>query len=315
MWCGRKDRFLLDVNGQLEAYDAGVKSATIAVSSSWPVQCSADGQHLVYVDTRMGYVTKVDIASGASRWLASYDVPQIGLVRLSFSADLQSVASSKPLHLTADAGDLKTIVVRDSREVDGANVVNDIRWSEDSSKLLVVYSGAIELLDANGAKIGSWQKSKRTYFREAWFDADRQALIVFLKFDTDELGPGLTVKCRVVGWKCDRLGSRVDSASLGGRGILGTVSPLGKTEIPYNDVILIYPRYAVELRYPTSELFARQVYLTATGRNTFGINVSPTGRTAVVTWQSKPTTECRPPRPESSYCEQGMIVDLSKVLK
>jgi hypothetical protein len=58
MWCGRKGRFLVDVNGHVEAhveaYDAGVKAATIAVSSEWPMQCSDDGKSLVYVDTRMG---------------------------------------------------------------------------------------------------------------------------------------------------------------------------------------------------------------------------------------------------------------------
>jgi hypothetical protein len=67
IWCGNNDRLLLDVNGALEAHDAGVKSAAIAVSSIRPAQCSEDGQKLVYVDTNMGYVTKVDIASGASR--------------------------------------------------------------------------------------------------------------------------------------------------------------------------------------------------------------------------------------------------------
>lgn len=67
IWCGNMDGFLLDVNGALEAYDAGVKPAAIAVSSTWPAQCSGDGQKLVYVDTNIGYVTKVDIVSGASR--------------------------------------------------------------------------------------------------------------------------------------------------------------------------------------------------------------------------------------------------------
>ena len=35
-WCGKNDRYLLDVNGQFEAHDAGGKFATIAVSTSWP---------------------------------------------------------------------------------------------------------------------------------------------------------------------------------------------------------------------------------------------------------------------------------------
>src|SRR3954468_18335109 len=38
-WCGQKDRYLLNIHGQIEAYDAGTKYATIAVSSDWPWQC------------------------------------------------------------------------------------------------------------------------------------------------------------------------------------------------------------------------------------------------------------------------------------
>jgi len=44
IWCGTRDRYLLELDGALEAYDAGVKYAAIAVASSWPMQCSADGQ-------------------------------------------------------------------------------------------------------------------------------------------------------------------------------------------------------------------------------------------------------------------------------
>src|SRR5882724_3523394 len=84
-WCGQKDRYLLNVDGQIEAYDAGTKYATIAVSADWPWQCSNDGEQLVYIDTRMGYVTRVDIASGDSRWLASYQPPELGNTRISFS--------------------------------------------------------------------------------------------------------------------------------------------------------------------------------------------------------------------------------------
>lgn len=75
-WCGQNDHYLLAVDGQLEAYDARTKYATIAVSSDWPWQCSNDGEQLVYIDTRMGYVTRVNIASGDSRLLASYQPPE-----------------------------------------------------------------------------------------------------------------------------------------------------------------------------------------------------------------------------------------------
>jgi hypothetical protein len=99
-WCGQKDRYLLAANGQFEAYDAGVKYATIAVSSDWPWQCSSDGERLVYIDTRMGYVTRVDIARGDSRLLTSYQQPERENTVISFSTDLQSVATTAPNPLT-----------------------------------------------------------------------------------------------------------------------------------------------------------------------------------------------------------------------
>jgi hypothetical protein len=100
-WCGQKDRYLLDVDGQIEAYDAGAKYATIAVSSDWPWQCSNDGEQLVYIDTRMGYVTRVDIASGDSRLLASYQRPERENTTISFSPDLGSVATTKRVRLVS----------------------------------------------------------------------------------------------------------------------------------------------------------------------------------------------------------------------
>ena len=110
-WCGQKDRYLLDVDGQIEAYDAGVKYATIAVSSEWPWQCSNNGEQLVYIDIGMGHVTKVDIASGDSRWLASYQQPERETAKISFSSDFKNVATTKPLKLTADAEKLNVIAV------------------------------------------------------------------------------------------------------------------------------------------------------------------------------------------------------------
>jgi len=312
-WCGQKDRFLLNVNGQLEAYDASVKSSTIAVSSSWPFQCSVDGQQLVYVDTRMGYITKIDIASGAARQLGSYQVRETNGASPSFSPDLQKVASDRPLQLTADAGNLTVIPVNSS----GKENLRDIKWSDDSSKLFVAYFTAIEVFDANGGKIGSGSLPKGSYFRDGWFDANGEALFLYLALDSDESGPGLLIKCRIGDWKCDRPRSKVAAVSVGGRGIVGTIVPQGKAQTPAenDDSTQIYDKYAAELRDRASNVLARETLVTATGRTDFKLRVAPSGKKAILTWYIPPTAECRPPDGRSSYCEQGMMIDLAKVVK
>jgi hypothetical protein len=314
IWCGRNDRFLLGVNGALEAYDAGIKSAAIAVSSSWPAQCSEDGQQLVYVDTNMGYVTQVDIASGDTRLIASYDVPKTDWAKISFSHNLKSVATNKPLRLTANAGNVKVIQFDASNNAKALDVVKDIKWSVDSSKLFVAYSRAVEVLDASGRRIGSGTLPKGSYYRHGWFDADQQALIMHLALDSDESEPGIALKCSISDWKCDRIRSRVDSISVG-RGIIGTVSPLGKTVIPEGGSTVIYSRYTAELRDPASNLLVRQVLPTAAGRYSFKIHVSPSAKKAILIWSSEPSAECPSQGVQSSRCRQGVMADLSKVIK
>lgn len=314
-WCGRKDRFLVGVNGQLEAYDAGVKSATMAVSSAWPVQCSDDGQQLVYVDTRMGYVTKVDIASGRTQFLASYEVSEVGYAHISFSSDLRVVATNRPLRLNSDGGDLRVIPTRELGDASAQGSIGKIKWSDDSSKLFVAYDRAVEVIDAQGRKIGSGPLPKGSYVRDGWFDVGQQELALYLALEKDESGPGLIIKCRIADWKCDRLRSRVDSVSVGGRGVMGTISPLGKTQIPDDDSTPIYPRYAAELRDTGSNLLVRQIFVTTGGRRNFNVSLAPSGTKAILTWHIDPTAGCKPPDARSSYCEQGMMIDLSKVFK
>jgi hypothetical protein len=128
MWCGLKDRFFVDVNGQLEAYDGSARATTVAVSSDWTMQCSDDGQHLVYVDTRMGYVTRVDIANGATLFPASYTVREFVEARISFSGDLRTVAATVPLRLSEGAAGLKVIPIAESSASESAGRVATIRW-------------------------------------------------------------------------------------------------------------------------------------------------------------------------------------------
>jgi hypothetical protein len=187
--------------------------------------------------------------------------------------------------------------------------------SVDSSRFYVGYSRAIEVFDANGDKVGSGPTPKGSYFRDGWFDARQQALIFFLVLDSDESGPGRAVRCRIADWKCDRLSSRVDSVSASGRGMVGTVAPLGKTIIPDDDSTVIYPSYAAELRDRASNLLVREVLLTAAGRSDFKINISPSGAGAVLAWTLTTPEKCAAQDARSTYCDRGIWVDLSKVIK
>jgi len=312
-WCGQKDRYLVDVDGQIEAYDAGVKYATIAVSSDWPWQCSNDGEQLVYVNTRMGYVTSVDIASGDSRLLASYQPSERENTRISFSPDLGSVATTAPLTLTADAGTLKVIVVQPNKQRTSEESVQQIRWSKDASRLAIAYgSTTIEILDAGGRQVGSGNRPKAGNVVDGWFDIGREALTLFLVPEQEYTG--IAVRCDLASWICSRLKSRVDSFSIGGRGIMGAVEPLGKIEIPDDDSFVIQHRYAAEVRHQAFGLLARQVYATSGGRWRYAMSVSPSGTQAVVSWRNERLAGCGTGL-ESARCAQGILIDLSKLLK
>jgi hypothetical protein len=312
-WCGQKDRYLLDVDGQIEAYDAGVKYATIAVSSDWPWQCSNDGEQLVYINTRMGYVTRVNIASGDSQLLASYQRPERENTTISLSPDLGIVATTIPLNLTADAGKLKVILFEQDKQRNPKESVQRITWSNDGSRLAVAYDIAtIEILDSGGRRVGSGERPKAGNVDDGWFDVDREALTLFLV--PEQQYTGIAVRCDLASWKCRRLKSRVDSFSLGGRGITGAVGPLGKIEIPDDDSFVIHHHYAAEIRHRVLGLLARQVYATAGGRWRYAISVSPSGTQAVLTWRNERLAGCGT-GPDSFKCAQGILINLSKVLE
>ncbi len=311
-WCGQKDRYLLNVDGQIEAYDAGAKYATIAVSSDWPWQCSNDGEQLVYIDTRMGYVTRVNIASGDSRWLASYQQPE-RRTTISFSPHLGSVATTTPLKLTADAGPLKIILVQPNKPRNSNEYVQQIKWSKDASRLAVAYdTKTIEFLDSDGRRLGSGQRPNDWNVNDGWFDVDRKALTLFLVPEQQQAG--IAVRCDLVPWKCSRVKSRVDSFSIGGRGIMGAVEQLGKPSVPDDDSIVYPHHYAAEVRHQVFGLLARQVYATSSGRLSYAISVSPSGTRAILTWSNERLAGCGT-GPDYAKCAQGILINLSKVLK
>jgi hypothetical protein len=312
-WCGQRDRYLLDVDGQIEAYDAGVKYATIAVSSDWPWQCSNDGEQLVYINTNMGYVTRVDIASGDSRLLASYQLPERENTAISFSPDFSSVATTTPLKLTADAGKLNVIVVSQKNPRNPMEGVEQIRWSNDASKLYVAYAFTdIEIHDARGKKVSSGKRPPSDIV-DGWFDLNHRALTLFLARN-ERQDVGSAVRCHLASWKCDRLKSRVDSFSIGGRGITSTVEPLDKLPPIVDFSKTFYSRYAAEIRHPTSGLLARQIYSASDRRWNYAMSVSPTGTKAIVTWDNKQLVGCGT-APDSAKCAPGILINLSKVLE
>ena len=121
-WCGLNDRVLMGVDKMLEAVGGGVKSSTLFVPRSAQVQCSDDGQKLVFIDSDAGRISEVDVPSGAvTRTLATFnkELPQ----EISFSPDLKSVASRQPLTLVSAAVNLKVIQLNGS----GARAAAHIR--------------------------------------------------------------------------------------------------------------------------------------------------------------------------------------------
>jgi hypothetical protein len=318
-WCGQKDRYLIGVDGQLAAYDVDVKFSTVAVSASLPIQCSADGQQLVYVDYRMGNITKVDIGTGKSWPLASYKANGYEAGSPVVSPDLRSIAAAVPLQLAAGAGDLKVVTVSSFSEASPQEQARDMKWSGNSSRLFAAYWQTIEVLDASGKRIGGGALPKGSYYRDGWFDADQQGLVLLLALNSDESGPGRLIKCHIADWKCNLIKARVDAISVGGRGVSGVVFPLGKPPRPGEDddggTVLYSAEYAVEIRDRISNVLARQTLATKTGRTDFRLRISPSGGKVVLTWNVEPGAECTPAEPQRSYCEQGMIADLSEVIR
>lgn len=307
-WCGQNDRYLLDENGALNAYEAGTKVAAVAVSPGNSWQCRSDGRQLTY-DTGT-HVFMVDIASGDSRWIASF-VEKTGDV--AFSPDFESVASSSPLELKPQAPRLKVILVREKNTGGKTERPKWIKWSENGAAIAVVYPTSVEILDRNGTTIVSMTKPDIGWVKDGWFEKDQRALTLFME---TEQPPGSVLKCSLAGKKC-LTRPRIESISIGGRGTMGTVIPLGKPPVREDDSILISEKYAAEIRDANSRLLVRQVFSTRTGLWSFHIAVSPSGKWSILTWDNEHQPGCVSSEGSASVykCRQGMLVDLTKVIK
>lgn len=300
-WCGQKDRYLLKVDGQFEAFDAGVKIATIAVWSEWKWQCRNDGEQLIYLDSRMGYVTAVDIASGDSRLLASYS-PKPGIT-LAFSPDFKSVATSDPLKLTADAPGLKVI------DVSHQDPVEQFGWSSDGTMFYGAYRTELKIFDARGKKLSA-AKRQPSEIVDGWFIRGNRILTLFLtRSQLQDVGSA--IRCPLASGNCVSLRSRVESLSIGGREIMGVVEPLDKPT-PYVDASrTIYDHYRAEVSHPKAGLLARQTFRTAVDRRwDYAISISPSGTRAILTWDDH--VQCK--SAVGSYgCARGILLNLPEV--
>jgi hypothetical protein len=307
-WCGQHDRYLLDENGTLNAYEAGTKVAEVAVSPGSSLQCRSDGQQLIYQGT--GHVTKVDIASGDSQWLAAFDNKG---ATIAISPDFQSIATSVPLELKPPAAQLKVILVGDNKNGNKTERPRWIKWSENGSAIAVVYPTSVDILDRNGVNIASMTKPDIGWVHDGWFENDQRALTLFME---EEQPPGTVIKCSIAGKSC-RVRPRIESISIGGRGTVGTVIPLGKPPVREDDSIQISKEYAAEIRNANSRLLVRQVFSTRTGRWPFGIAVSPSGKWSILTWDDTHQPGCEYGKSDAGVykCGQGMLVDLTKVNK
>ena len=308
-WCGQHDRYLLDENGTLNAYEAGTKVAEANVSPGSSVQCRSDGQQLIYQGT--GHATKVDIASGDSQWLVAFDDRKGSTIR--FSPDFQSVATSVPLELKPPAAQLKVILVGEKKNGNKTERPRWIKWSENGSAIAVAYPTSVDILDRNGVTVASMAKPDNGWVHDGWFEKDQRALALFME---EEQPPGWVLKCSVAGKSCLKH-PRIDSMSTGGRGLVGTVFPLGKPPVREDDSIHIAKEYAAEIRNANSRLLVRQVFSTRSRRWPYKIAVSPSGRWSILTWDDRHQPGCEDT--DGAYvfhkCGQGIIVDLSKVIK
>lgn len=98
---------------------------------------------------------------------------------------------------------------------------------------------------------------------------------------------------------------------------MGIVIPLGKPPVREDDSIYFSKEYAAEIRSADSGLLVRQVFPIKTGRRSFQIAVSPSGKRSILTWDDKNQPECVSSEGSASTykCKQGMLVDLTKLTK
>ncbi|WP_155809564.1 hypothetical protein [Bradyrhizobium sp. URHA0013] len=296
-WCGDRERYLLATDGQyIDAYDGSTKiSAPSPTGSRW-VQCGADGQYIVFPEDA-GRVRKFELETGKSAILATFDSRSRGIA-IGFSPDMNIVASNQPLQLTAEAGHLPTI----SLPAKPGQPIDKIVWSPDSSKFFVAYSNTIDVLDAQGNRIGGGKIRKNSGVTAGWFDAEQKSLFLFLVSDEIQ-GIGPLVRCRIADWQCVRLRERVVQAAGGGKGLIGIVGPIDRPKLPDDDSSVPYARHAVELRDNTFRLLFRQEFALAGGQTSPRLYVSPSAAMALLSWRLTDPVKC--PDSGSDTCQAG----------
>jgi hypothetical protein len=313
-WCGLDDKIVLEVGRGKEIYNGGVKASPLSFPPGSTLNCGDDGQKLAFIDDESGRVSEVDIPGGiVTRTLATYD--KALKKQISFSPDLKSVASRQPLTLASSAVKLNVIALSGP----GRRAIGRVQWSRDSSALFGISapegksnSEFVEILNAQGQKIGSGALPAGFLFSDGWL-ANSQTLYLYLSLARDEFGAGFLFRCRIAAWKCEQIASNVLAASVGGDGILAMVRAIGKYS---NDgETEKYPSgYLVEIRNRASQVVVRQTFKSAE-RDTVGLAVAPSGKKAVLTWHENFTPGCTPEKRQSGQCKDGIVIDISEIIK
>lgn len=307
-WCGDRERYLLATDGRyVDAYDGSTKISAPSPTGSREVQCGADGRYIVFPEDDAGRVRKFELETGKSAILATFDRSRPG-IGIAFSPDMKTVASDKPLQLTAEAGELRTISVPETTR----RPVFKIVWSPDSSKFFVVYSDSVDVMDAQGKRIGGGTVRNASAVTAGWFDAEQKSLFLFLFLDEIQ-GIGSFVRCHIANWRCVQLKERVEQAAGGGKGLMGIVVPIDRPKLPDDDSSVLYQRYAAELRDNSFRLLFRQEFTRAAGQTMPRLYVSPSGATAVLSWQLTERAKCADPADDK--CQPGWILDIGKAIK
>lgn len=306
-WCGDHERYLLATDRQyVDAYDGDTKISAPSPTASRSVQCGADGRYVVFSEDDAGRVRKFELETGKSEVLATFQ--NRPYPSLSFSPNMKIVVSSQPLRLTAEAGELRTINVPGTI----GRPVSKIVWAPDSSKFFAVYPDMIDVLDAQGERIGGGNISKNWGVRAGWFDVEQKSLFLFVVTD-DFQAIGPLLRCNIVHWRCVRLKERIEQAAGGGKGLMGIVGPLDRPRLPDDDSTVLYSRYAAELRDDSFRLLFRQEFVRAAGQTDVRLHVSPSAATAVLSWGLTERARC--PNPANAKCQPGWILDMTKVVK
>jgi hypothetical protein len=308
-WCGEGGKVLLMIKGDAtDIYDGEVKASPLTFPTSASVQCANDGRTLVFHDDEAGSISEVDIAAGVvTRTLATYDKKYGGAV--SVSPDLRNVVSPPLTFVSKDSG-LNVIPSR-------FTAIHRFKWNRDSSAVLGTMSSkddddTVQIYDVRHRTIASGRLPAGFFFTDGWF-ADSRTLYLHLTPVHDEFGAGFMFRCTIVPWKCRQFASNVLNASVGGNGVLALVRAVGKYSND-GETEKYPPKYIAEIRSNDSKVLTRQTFKSAE-RDTLALSVDPSGTRAVFTWYK--LVACPPGTPEGKLCDrkEGIMIDLSVVLK